>query len=92
MMQIRGVEFRATYEISAIDTTVLQILCAASWADHIRLGNGRVVQCGNWFLELELADVIVDPEARSKTPLWVDPRKGFRSPKLYLTTRWCGCW
>ena len=38
--------------------------------------DGRVVQCGNWLLELELSDIIVDPEVRRRTPLWVEPRCG----------------
>ncbi len=38
--------------------------------------DGRVVCCGNWLLELELDNVIEDPEIRRTTPLWVDPRCG----------------
>ncbi len=34
------------------------------------------MQCGNCFLELELASIIEDPEVRRKTPLFVDPRSG----------------
>ena len=36
--------------------------------------DGRTVCCGNWFLELELADIMVDPEARRTTALFIDPR------------------
>ena len=34
----------------------------------------RKVCCGNWFLEMELADIMTDPEARRTTALFIDPR------------------
>ena len=36
--------------------------------------DGRIICCGRWFLELELADIMTDPEERKKTPLLIDPR------------------